>query len=74
MAASVNVGDQFEELRDTPMGVVRRYWVVVATHGGAIPHATLHDPTGSLADKSLSVVALANRRWFRPCQGELEAG
>jgi len=66
MANSVNVGDQFEETRETPMGVLRRQWVVVSTHGGSIAHATLRDPTGSLADKSLSVVTLANSRWFRP--------
>lgn len=73
MAISVNVGDQFEETRDTPMGVLRRHWVVVSTQGDAIPHATLRDPTGSLADKSLSVVALANSRWFRPLQPDQRA-
>lgn len=65
MRISVNVGDQFEETRDTPAGVFRRQWFVVSTHGDDIPHVTLRDPTGNLADKSLSVVALANNRWFR---------
>jgi len=73
MVFSVNVGDRFEETRETPMGIVRRRWVVVSTHEGSIAHATLRDPTGSLADKSLSVLALANDRWFRPFQADREA-
>lgn len=74
MALGVNIGDRFEELRDSPFGTTRRQWIVVQERPGPIPHVTIRDVAGILADKSISVSALTASRWFQPLRGIASKG